>query len=115
MVDGDSTGAGSNSTIKSLISVTSVVHVISKDVKHLDHLTENQDTMAITLELGQKLIEKHHLTTARHESAQDLVAASICGDQSILSRREHEGMVAAFLQLHHDIEERRLLSLRPCI
>jgi hypothetical protein len=36
-------------TIQTLMSVVSERHVVTQDIKHADHLTEDQDTMAIRL------------------------------------------------------------------
>ncbi|KAG9954896.1 SNF2 family DNA-dependent chromodomain-containing ATPase, partial [Aureobasidium melanogenum] len=90
VIDRLASWTGSDRTIKALILVSTKMQIVTNDVKHLDHLTEDEDTMTIRLQSGQKTIEKHHLSTARHESLELVFPASLAFENTIFGVREHE-------------------------
>ena len=103
---------------------SSDVHILRKEIQHLDHLAEDQNLVALLTELGEELVQEHHLTgcldVAVHvELVLDfvgrlpferatlvqlpVVALQLSGFDTI----EKEGVVTALAKFHLNIHELR--------
>jgi hypothetical protein len=45
-----------HSSVQTLVRVVSQLEVICQDVQHVNHLTEDKDTMTVLLELGKQSV-----------------------------------------------------------
>lgn len=52
--------------------IASKAHVVRQDVEDSDHLTEDEDTVAVHLEASEKLVEQHKLARVHNDALEGL-------------------------------------------
>src|SRR5687768_6072069 len=105
MIDGHPTRPSCDGAIQALELVAAQAHVVAQDVKHFHHLTEDKDAMAILFHLGEELIKQHHFSAACNEALDLILSPRATSQNTLLRAGEHVGMIADFLEFHHDIEK----------
>src|SRR5262249_210969 len=99
------TWTSGDGAVQPLISMAAEFHVVTEYIEHPDHLTKDQNTMSVTLQLREQLVKQHHLSTTGDKCAQDFLSTRACAEQPLFTGRKHKRMIARLLQLHHDVEE----------
>ncbi|KAH3681287.1 hypothetical protein WICPIJ_007748 [Wickerhamomyces pijperi] len=79
MINGNTTLRRWNSTIQSLEIDTLDSQVITKNIKHSDHLGENQNSVAILLQSREQLVQQHHLTRGHNHTSKNVFSGLIVG------------------------------------
>ena len=59
-----------NHPVKALVGVAADGHIVTENVEHSDHLTENQNAMTIRTEAGQKLVDQEQLAAVHQHVLQ---------------------------------------------
>ena len=92
-------------TVNTAIAVTLEPAVVLQDIEHPRHLRENQDSRALRLDLGQKLVENGQLAAILDQ----VLIRCVWG--SGLHTVEEIGVVGTLAQLHEDVLQAHFLDL----
>lgn len=83
------------------MNVSSVLHVVTEDIKHADHLFENKYMVAIGFQPNKKLVQQHKLAAVHDNAFEGLVF--VVG--ILLCALEEEWVIGSLFQLHTYVEE----------
>ena len=83
------------------MGISSVLHVVTEDIKHADHLAENKYTMAVGFQPNKKLVQQYKFAAVHDDAFEGLVF--VVG--ILLCALEEEWMIGSFFQLHSYVEE----------
>ena len=108
-IDGVLSESSGDAAVDSLVLVALAVEEVLQEVQHLGHLGENEDSVALLLQLSHHLGHDDQLAASLSHGL-DLKEAVRTNGGFFGGRGKEVRMVGHLLQLHHDVEERGLSS-----
>ncbi|KAH3663213.1 hypothetical protein OGATHE_004789 [Ogataea polymorpha] len=117
MVNSEPSLVRADGAVETLERVALELQIVADDVKNAHHLGENEHAMAVSVELVEQLVQKHHFSRRHNQALEDIFSRvrAHLGQHVLLDAVKQVRVVRGLFQLGHDIEQRDLRPARTLV